>query len=220
METTCGSLVSSPKLLKDRVRRKGHCEPMDKADKVPAETMDQKARSQRRFLASLTVTRIAGAPARGRLSCGARVISCALGSSGITHRKREGDGATPAGRFKIVKTFFRPNKNFCRPCGLTATAIRKQDGWCDDPHNGRYNRQVRLPFRARHETLWRDDGLYDVIIVLDYNFRPRISGRGSAIFLHLARRDLAPTAGCIAVSRAEMRRLLPQLSQYTVIDIR
>jgi L,D-peptidoglycan transpeptidase YkuD (ErfK/YbiS/YcfS/YnhG family) len=213
-------LVSPPKLLKDRVRRKGHCELTDKANEDRAEMIDQTATPKRRFLPSLAVTRIAGAPWRGRISCGASAISCALGASGITRRKREGDGSTPAGRFKMVKAFFRPNKNFCRPCGLMATAIRKQDGWCDDPHDGRYNRQVRLPFRSGHEALWRDDGLYDVIIVLDYNFRPRISGRGSAIFLHLARRNLAPTAGCVAVSSADMRRLLPQISQYTVIDIR
>jgi L,D-peptidoglycan transpeptidase YkuD (ErfK/YbiS/YcfS/YnhG family) len=185
-----------------------------------AEMINGKATAKRRFLPRLSVTRLAGVPGRGRLRCGANVICCALGSRGISHRKREGDGATPAGRFKICKALFRPDRNFRRHYASAATLIRKQDGWCDDPRDGRYNRQVRLPFRSRHETLWRDDGLYDVIIVLDYNLRPRISGRGSAIFLHLARRDLAPTAGCLAISLADMRRLLPQISQYTVIDIR
>jgi L,D-peptidoglycan transpeptidase YkuD (ErfK/YbiS/YcfS/YnhG family) len=179
-----------------------------------------RVKSKHPVITQLYVTKIPGRPGRGRLMYGASVIHCALGSTGITHRKREGDGATPAGRFKVLKSLFRPDKDL-RPCRLPMpAAIRMSDAWCDDPQDGQYNRQVKLPFRPRHENLWRADHLYDLVIVLDYNIHPRVSGRGSAIFLHLARPDLSPTAGCVAIARADMRRLLPHLSQYTVIDIR
>jgi L,D-peptidoglycan transpeptidase YkuD (ErfK/YbiS/YcfS/YnhG family) len=97
--------------------------------------------------------------------------------------------------------------------------IGRDDGWCDAPDDRNYNRQVRLPYPASSETLWRDDHLYDVVIVLGHNQRPRRRGVGSAVFLHIAAGDFRPTAGCVAVSAADMRRLLPHLSTRTSLRI-
>jgi L,D-peptidoglycan transpeptidase YkuD (ErfK/YbiS/YcfS/YnhG family) len=143
-----------------------------------------------------------------------------LGRAGITGAKREGDGATPRGRFRLLAAMYRPDR-LPRPLTyLPLSAIRPDSGWCDDPTDRAYNQPVRLPYAANHEELWRADHLYDVVIVLDYNIRPAIPGAGSAIFLHLATPDYAPTAGCVAVSPKTMHRLLPRLGTETVIDIR
>jgi L,D-peptidoglycan transpeptidase YkuD (ErfK/YbiS/YcfS/YnhG family) len=103
--------------------------------------------------------------------------------------------------------------------GRHAEAIRQNHGWCDDPIDGRYNTPITLPFPASHEVLWRDDGVYDVLGVLDWNMWPRSLGRGSAIFLHLARPDGGPTAGCIALTPSDMRRLLARLRPGAVFHV-
>lgn len=102
---------------------------------------------------------------------------------------------------------------------LSARTIRRDDGWCDDPDCGAYNRQVRLPFRGSHETLWRSDGKYAVVGILDYNLSPRRKGAGSAIFFHLCDDDFSPTAGCVAVRASDMRKLLPRISKQIRIKI-
>jgi L,D-peptidoglycan transpeptidase YkuD (ErfK/YbiS/YcfS/YnhG family) len=112
-------------------------------------------------------------------------------------------------RRKDTWTFFRPD---CH-------TIKRTDGWCDDPASNSYNRPVIMPFRARAENLWRDDGVYDVIGVLDYNFSPRINGRGSAIFMHLAHDDFRATAGCIAVRRMTMRKIQILFSARVTVRI-
>jgi L,D-peptidoglycan transpeptidase YkuD (ErfK/YbiS/YcfS/YnhG family) len=156
----------------------------------------------------------------GTLVAGALHARCAVGRAGVTSRKREGDGATPRGRFRLLAAMYRPDR-LARPMtGLPLTAIRPGAGWCDDPSDHAYNQPVRLPYPGRHENLWRDDRLYDVVIVLDYNIRPAIAGAGSAIFLHLAAPGYKPTAGCVAVSLETMRRLLPRLGRETFIEIR
>jgi L,D-peptidoglycan transpeptidase YkuD (ErfK/YbiS/YcfS/YnhG family) len=144
-------------------------------------------------------------------------LHCALGRSGLARAKREGDGATPVGLHRIETVLVRRDR--FRTAAITRP-LRPDMGWCDDPQAGAYNRPVALPCAASHERLWRDDGLYDVIGVLDWNRRPRIKGRGSAIFFHLARSDLAPTAGCVAITAADMRRLLPRLAPFCRIHIR
>ncbi len=98
--------------------------------------------------------------------------------------------------------------------------LKRDMGWCDAPGSPSYNRPVKLPFSAGHENLWRDDALYDLVIVLGYNLYPRREGRGSAIFLHCARADFAPTAGCVALQPADLRRLLPLLSAKTTMIVR
>lgn len=150
---------------------------------------------------------------------GALVVPCALGRSSITHAKREGDGASPVGRFRLLQGFYRADRGSRPRSGLRLTPIRPQDGWCDDPGDRSYNRPVRLPYPARHEAMWRDDGLYDVVLDLDWNRGPIRKGRGSAIFLHLAKPGFAPTEGCVAVEPRMMARLLAQIGPRTRLEI-
>jgi L,D-peptidoglycan transpeptidase YkuD (ErfK/YbiS/YcfS/YnhG family) len=122
--------------------------------------------------------------------------------------KQEGDGATPRGHWHLVRVLYRADRVRRPRTALPVATLRPDDGWCDAPDDRNYNRPVRHPYGASAERLWRDDRLYDVVVVLDHNHCPRIRGRGSAIFLHLARPGFAPTEGCIAVSEPDMRRLL------------
>ena len=161
-----------------------------------------------RVVPEIRVAAVPGDPSRGLLIAGSLVAPCALGRSGIRLDKREGDGATPAGAFGLVEIRYRPDRVRRPRTTLPASAIRPDSGWCDDPASRFYNRPVHLPFPANHERLWRDDALYDLLVVLDHNLAFPRRGRGSAIFLHLASPDLAPTAGCVAVSLTAMRRLL------------
>jgi L,D-peptidoglycan transpeptidase YkuD (ErfK/YbiS/YcfS/YnhG family) len=133
--------------------------------------------------------------------------------------KREGDGATPMGLFTLCEVLYRRDRARRPRAGLPVSAIQSWDGWCDDARDGNYNRKVRLPYAASAETLWRDDRIYDVIVVLDHNRRPRAKGRGSAIFMHAARADYAPTAGCIALSLGDLRRLLSLLGRATAVYV-
>jgi L,D-peptidoglycan transpeptidase YkuD (ErfK/YbiS/YcfS/YnhG family) len=148
---------------------------------------------------------------RGIVRCGALVLPCALGGSGVTHLKREGDRATPAGRHRLLSLYFRHDRTPPPLTPLPFRAMRRHDAWCEDPGHGRYNRPVRLPrteSAAAHDSMWRNDHLYDVVGVLDWNISPRASGRGSAIFLHLCRPGYQPTAGCIALEHRHLALLL------------
>jgi L,D-peptidoglycan transpeptidase YkuD (ErfK/YbiS/YcfS/YnhG family) len=159
----------------------------------------------------LTLRGLSRARSQGKLCVGALAFRCALGRGGRGAKVREGDGITPVGRWPVRAVLYRPDRLRRPRTALPLRAIRAHDGWCDDPTDGRYNRMVKLPFRRSHERLWRGDHLYDIVIVLGYNDRPRSLGRGSAIFIHLARRDFAPTAGCIALRRPDLLRLLERL---------
>ena len=158
--------------------------------------------------------------ALGLLRAGPFTLTCALGQAGIHPLKKEGDKATPAGRFALLHGFFRTDRSVRQVLSLPMRPIRPQDGWCDDPQNPNYNRLVRLPFRASHEKLWRADSLYDLVIVLDYNISPRSKNRGSAIFLHCARERFSPTEGCIALRAGDLRKLLPCLAKKAVLVIK
>ncbi|HZP21174.1 MAG TPA: L,D-transpeptidase family protein [Bauldia sp.] len=158
-------------------------------------------------------------PARGILHAGAIRAPCALGRRGVVRDKREGDGGTPAGTLLPVALLHRADRLLRPPTFLPSAPIARDDGWCDDPGDRNYNRQVRLPFRAGHERLWRDDALYDLVIVLDWNLAEPIPGKGSAIFLHLASSGFAPTAGCIAIDLATMRRLLAGMTPATRLSV-
>jgi len=151
------------------------------------------------------------APHLGLLTVGRLTLSCALGRTGLTRFKREGDGATPVGRFELLRGLWRADRGLPPGGPLAWSPTRRDDGWCDDPADGRYNRPVRRPFRGSHEAMCRDDPLYDLVIVLDANLRRRVIGRGSAIFFHIAREGFEPTAGCVALRPADLRRLLPRL---------
>ena len=157
--------------------------------------------------------------ARGRLIAGPLVIACALGRSGARVDKREGDGATPIGRFTILGGFVRRDRFFPGRDTIHLATTRPSDGWCDDPASPAYNRRVSLPCRASHEQLWRADGLYHVVLALDHNRVPRRKNRGSAIFFHLTNDEFGPTAGCMAIRLADMRRLLPRLAPRAVMRI-
>lgn len=127
-------------------------------------------------------------------------LRAAIGRSGITTQKREGDGATPAGLLRLVRVLYRADRLKPPGCSVPVEPIGPHDGWCDAPEDPAYNQPVRLPFAPSHEALWREDGVYDVIGVLDWNLAPAVKYRGSAIFFHAATADYAPTAGCVALS--------------------
>ncbi len=148
----------------------------------------------------------------GWLRLGAARYRCALGRGGVRRDKQEGDGATPSGRFALRRFLYRADRLDWPRTSLAGAALAPDDGWCDDPTHPDYNRQVKLPHPARHERLWRDDHLYDLLVVLGHNDDPPRPGRGSAIFMHIARPNLAPTEGCIALALADLLEILGQLS--------
>ena len=148
--------------------------------------------------------------AKGEARWGDKVMRAAMGPAGPIGGKREGDGATPIGRFAFRYLLYRPDRLRPPPTGLGLRALSPRDGWCDDPADVLYNRPVILPYRARHERLWRDDDIYDLIVVLGHNDDPVVPGAGSAVFLHVARPDFSPTAGCIVLSKDDLLPLLAQ----------
>jgi L,D-peptidoglycan transpeptidase YkuD (ErfK/YbiS/YcfS/YnhG family) len=156
---------------------------------------------------------------RGWIAAGSQRIAVALGRAGIKADKREGDGATPAGRFRPVRLWWRGDRSPRPAALLPARPIDPADGWCEDPADRRYNRPIRLEPGATGDRLTRGDALYDLIIEIDHNTRPRIAGRGSAVFIHVARPGLGPTAGCIAMPAPALRRLLRRLGRNTRIVI-
>lgn len=161
---------------------------------------------------SLTVRCLPWRRTQGILQFGPITIPCALGRTGISHFKHEGDGATPVGRFELLHVYYRADRGAHPTTGLPTEVIRPNLGWCDDAGHCRYNRPVDLPFGASHEIMWRDDHLYDIVVVLDCNMYPAVKRRGSAIFFHLARPGYHPTEGCVAVAPRHMRLLLAGLS--------
>lgn len=151
---------------------------------------------------------IARVSADGLLRFQGETLRCALGASGIRAAKQEGDSATPTGLLPIRRVFWRADRGLRPATAIPAEPIAPDDGWCDDATHRDYNTRIRLPHPGRHERLWRDDAVYDVIGVLGWNDAPVVRGRGSAIFLHIARSGLAPTEGCVALPEAALRRLL------------
>ncbi len=173
----------------------------------------------RKSLKIIDVRARPGHASQGQLMAGNMTLRCALGKGGITAFKREGDGATPLTRMRLLYGFKRPDKNIKGASSLQLHPLRTNDGWCEVSNDRNYNRKVRIPYGASHETMWRKDDLYDICIVMDWNIRPRRRARGSAIFFHLARPGHTPTEGCIALSRRDMDRLLPYLSNRTTIRV-
>jgi L,D-peptidoglycan transpeptidase YkuD (ErfK/YbiS/YcfS/YnhG family) len=156
---------------------------------------------------------------QGRLSVGSRTFPCALGRSGQRAIKREGDGGTPIGQWTLRQVLYRSDR-IARPrTDLPIKQIRTSDGWCDAPSDRNYNRSVRLPYPASNENLHRTDGVYDLIVVLSHNERPRQRGRGSAIFIHIARPGYTPTEGCIALNRQDLQQVLAACRRHSRIII-
>lgn len=159
------------------------------------------------------------ADTRGRVALGSLRLPCALGRGGRRALKREGDGATPIGVWPLREVFYRADRVARPRAMLPVTPLRPDYGWCDDPVNCNYNRRIHLPYQASHERLWREDRLYDLIVVLGYNDLPRVRGRGSAIFMHLAAPGFAPTEGCIALDEADLRKLLAAAAPRTAVHV-
>jgi L,D-peptidoglycan transpeptidase YkuD (ErfK/YbiS/YcfS/YnhG family) len=146
-------------------------------------------------------------------------LPVALGRGGIKANKREGDGATPRGVFRLQRLWWRADRHPLPATTLPVHRIRGDDGWCEDPADRHYNRPVKVPADSKADRLTRADHLYDFIIELDHNTRPRIAGRGSAVFIHAARPRFAPTAGCVALELHALRRLLARLGPHTRIVV-
>lgn len=144
---------------------------------------------------------------------------CALGRAGIRIKKKEGDNITPKGTYKIIRIYCRKDRIRQVKSRIKIYKINKKIGWCDDPRSKKYNQLIRLPSKFRHEKFYRKDHLYDLIIVLNYNMRPVIKNKGSAIFIHLAKRNYYPTKGCIALSKNNLLIILNKINKNTKIKI-
>jgi L,D-peptidoglycan transpeptidase YkuD (ErfK/YbiS/YcfS/YnhG family) len=176
-------------------------------------------RASDRPLSSIVIRHAAGDLRRGWLIAGGRAIPVALGRGGIRANKREGDGGTPRGIFHPRKLWWRADRHRQPRTFLPVRAIALEDAWCEDQSDRHYNNPVRLGRDHRGDRLRREDHLYDFIVEIDHNSRPRIAGRGSAVFLHLARENFAPTAGCISMTKSAMLHLLQRLGPDTKIKI-
>jgi L,D-peptidoglycan transpeptidase YkuD (ErfK/YbiS/YcfS/YnhG family) len=174
---------------------------------------------KKRTLASILVRPRPGRPAQGWLTAGRMAIPVALGRAGIKANKFEGDGATPRGAFRLVRLWWRADRHARPLTALPVRRIRPDDGWCEDPGDRHYNQPVRVPGGSMADRLTRADSLYDFIIELDHNTRPRVARRGSAVFIHAARSGLAPTAGCVALKLPALRRLIARLGPHTRLRI-
>jgi L,D-peptidoglycan transpeptidase YkuD (ErfK/YbiS/YcfS/YnhG family) len=179
----------------------------------------QETRPMRRKLTVLKVRRSAVFPTRGTLTAGGVAYPCVLGRSGIVVSKREGDGGTPRGRLPLRGVLQRRGRGPRLPSAVPARFTRRDEAWCDDMSDRRYNRPIRRPDHDGEERLWRTDRLYDVVIPLGWNDGPVVKGRGSAIFWHVCRPERSPTAGCVATDAAVFRKLLPRLSRRAVMVI-
>jgi L,D-peptidoglycan transpeptidase YkuD (ErfK/YbiS/YcfS/YnhG family) len=168
---------------------------------------------------SIHVRAAAGNPCRGWLVAGPLAIPVALGRGGIIANKREGDGGTPKGTFRPTRLWWRADRHPRPSTFLPVRAIRGEDAWCEDPASRHYNRPTQVDREGGGDRLSRADHLYDFIIEIDHNTSPRITGRGSAVFLHLARANFSPTAGCISMTKSAMRHLLRQIGPETKIII-
>jgi L,D-peptidoglycan transpeptidase YkuD (ErfK/YbiS/YcfS/YnhG family) len=162
------------------------------------------------------------ATADGFLDLGARKVRCALGKSGVKPAadKREGDLASPAGVWPMRWVLYRPDKGTAPATALPVQPIAPDDGWSDAPDSPEYNRPIKLPHAGSAEAMWREDGLYDLVVVLGHNDDPPVAGMGSCIFLHLARPGYLPTEGCVAVSREDMEALLAAAGLGDAVEIR
>jgi L,D-peptidoglycan transpeptidase YkuD (ErfK/YbiS/YcfS/YnhG family) len=173
----------------------------------------------KRTLSRITVRRKPGDSRRGWLIAGPLSLPVALGRGGVKANKREGDGATPRGKFRLKRLWWRAERHARPATLLPARRIKPDDGWCEDPSDRHYNRPVKVPPQAKADRLARTDALYDFIVEIDHNTRPRVTARGSAVFIHVARPRFAPTAGCVALELNALRRLLARVGPRTRIVV-
>lgn len=161
------------------------------------------------------------ATTRGKFSGGGVTCQCALGRGGVipAMQKREGDGTSPLGKWRMKRVFYRPDRMARPDTRLPIVPLTEHDGWCDSAAHPLYNRPVSLPFAASHERLWREDHVYDLVVELDHNDDPVVPGLGSAIFLHLSRDDFRPTEGCVAIPKDYMLAVLKQATTDSFVEI-
>jgi len=172
------------------------------------------------YLAEVQLITVSPSQSRARLRFGNAEVPAAIGRSGIIQRKREGDGATPIGFWPMRRVLFRPDRLRSPITGLPTWALEPDDGWGDDPADPpHYNRAVKLPYGFSHERMWRDDDLYDIVVVLGHNDSPPVAGMGSAIFMHIARENFGPTEGCIALRREDLLRVLSRCAEGTIVRV-
>ena len=159
-------------------------------------------------------------PSHGVLRCETATFACVLGRSGLRLDKHEGDGATPAGRFALRRVLYRADRIAAPVTKLPLAAIARDDGWCDESTDPNYNRPVKLPYGASAEQMWREDGLYDLVVILGHNDAPVVPGHGSAIFLHVMSPEGLPTAGCVALTRDHLLSVLAVVDRDSFIAIK
>ena len=146
-------------------------------------------------------------------------IKCAIGKRGIGNKKREGDKITPKGKFKIKTILYRKDRVSNFKSKISKLSIKRDMGWCDDPRSKKYNKLIKLPFKGSAEKLYKEDNTYDIILVLNYNFNPVRKGKGSAIFIHVAKKNYKNTLGCIAVSKRNLKKIIKKINKSTIVNI-
>jgi L,D-peptidoglycan transpeptidase YkuD (ErfK/YbiS/YcfS/YnhG family) len=152
---------------------------------------------------------------------GNRVLKCAIGSAGaiLAKDKREGDNRTPVGRWPMREVYYRPDRVMAPITKLPIHEINPKDAWCENGADSNYNKLVQIPYRVRVDSLWRNDEIYNVFVVLGYNDRPVEAGLGSAIFLHVARPDFSPTVGCVAIKQNDLLGILKEVDENSCVEI-
>ena len=153
------------------------------------------------------------------LSLGDYKVKCAIGKRGISNKKKEGDLTTPKGVYRIKGIFYRKDKVKKLKSIIKKKVIKKNMGWCDDPKSKDYNKLIKYPFKYNSEKLFRSDNIYDIIVVLDFNMNPTKKNKGSAIFIHVAKKNLSPTKGCVAIKKKELKKIVRLMSKKVKIII-
>ena len=146
-------------------------------------------------------------------------VKCAVGKRGINIKKKEGDLITPKGKYKVIYIFFRKDRISNFKTNIPKLSINKNMGWCNDPKSKKYNKLIKFPYKYSAEKLYRADNIYDLILVLNYNNNPVIKNKGSAIFIHVAKKNYKSTEGCVAVSKKDLKKIVNKIEKKTIINI-
>ena len=146
-------------------------------------------------------------------------FKCSLGKNGVTKNKIEGDKCTPSGTYRLKQVFYRADRIKKFSTNIKKIKIKKNMGWCDDSSSKRYNQLIRVPTKFSHEKLYRKDGIYDIIVVLNYNMNPVIKKKGSAIFMHIAKKNYSKTLGCIGLKKNDLLEILSKVKKNNKVKI-
>jgi L,D-peptidoglycan transpeptidase YkuD (ErfK/YbiS/YcfS/YnhG family) len=146
-------------------------------------------------------------------------FKCSLGKNGVTKNKVEGDKCTPSGIYRLKQVFYRADRINKITTNLKKIKIKKNMGWCDDPSSKRYNRLIKIPYKFSHEKLYRKDHIYDIVVILNYNMNPVVKKRGSAIFMHITKKNYLKTLGCIALKKNDLLEILNRVKKDNIIKI-